>query len=158
MAVDADGTVYVTGQSSRVGAYTDYATVKYDTNGNQLWAARYNGPGNRSNGATAIVLDAARNVYVTGWSDGAGTGYDYTTVKYDTNGKELWLARYNGPSNGFDFAYAIAVDSAGTIYVTRSSSRTSGSGFYDYTTVKYSPDGEQIWVSRYSGQPGYGSN
>jgi hypothetical protein len=28
---------------------------------------------------------------------------------------EEWVARYNGPGNSFDFAYAMTVDSAGKI-------------------------------------------
>jgi len=151
MAVDADGNVYVTGQSNRVGAYSDYATVKYDANGNELWVARYNGPGNRSNAATALAVDSAGNVYVTGWSEGSATSYDYATVKYDANGNELWAARYDGPTNGFDFARALVLDPAGNVYVAGFSSRTSASGFYDYATIKYSADGKEVWVAKYSG-------
>ena len=32
-------------------------------------------------------------------------------------GNELWVARYDGPANGTDSAYGIAVDGEGNIYV-----------------------------------------
>jgi hypothetical protein len=150
IAVDASGNIYVTGQSYGSGTYPDYATIKYDTNGNQLWVARYNGPGNSGDYAEAIAVDTSGNVYVTGWSVGSGTHIDYATVKYDANtGEQLWVARYNGPANDWDDAYAIAVDGSGNVYVTGLS---VGSGTsYDYATVKYDTNGNQLWVARYNG-------
>jgi len=47
----------------------------------ELWVARYHGSVDGSNdGAVAMALDKAGNVYVTGQSWGAGTGIDYATV------------------------------------------------------------------------------
>ncbi len=43
---------------------------------------------------------------------------DYATIKYDTDGNELWVARYNGPLNASDLAYSIALDSEGNVYPT----------------------------------------
>jgi uncharacterized delta-60 repeat protein len=147
IAVDASGNVYVTGISEGSGTYVDYATVKYDTNGNQLWVRRYSGPGSRYDQLSAMALDASGNVYVTGYSPGAGP--DYATVKYDTNGNQLWVARYNGPGNGWDGAYAIAVDKSGNVYVAGESERTGTKG--DYATIKYDTNGNQLWVAFYSG-------
>ena len=66
------------------------------------WASRYNGPGNAGDGATAMVLDAEGNVYITGYSFDYGSGLDYATIKYDSAGVPIWVARYNGAGNGDD--------------------------------------------------------
>jgi hypothetical protein len=84
IAVDNEGNVYVTGKSYGWWTSYDYATVAYDSSGNQLWAARYNSPANSSDGATAIAIDRAGNVYVTGGSYRYRnyTSLDYVTIKY----------------------------------------------------------------------------
>jgi hypothetical protein len=132
LALDGAGNVYVTGQ---IGA--DYGTFKYNAAGQQQWMARYNGPpGNGSDVATAIVLDGLSNVYVTGRSQRTGpvSDYDYATVKYNSDGQQQWVVRYNGPENTDDRAAAMAIDSLANVYVTG----MSGSGSnYDYLTIKY---------------------
>jgi len=59
---------------------------------------------------------------------------------------EEWVARYNGLANSYDYAYAIAVDSSGNVYVT---GKSYGSGTnYDYATIKYTPEGNELCVER----------
>lgn len=145
--VDNMGNVYVTGWSEWYNFQCDYATVKYDSSGVEQWVVRYNGPGNALDKATAIAIDSAGNTYVTGESDGSGTSRDYATVKYDSAGVEQWLVRYNGPSNSYDHATAIALDNAGNVYVTGRSFGISTT--YDYATVKYDSEGVEQWVARY---------
>ena len=120
----------MTGKSNGSGTSTDYATIKYDSAGQQQWVARYNGSGNSGDEAHAIALDTSGNVYVTGQSYGAGGDTDYATIKYDSAGQEQWVIRYNGPGNPFDFAFAMAVDASANVYVT-------GESDADYTTIKY---------------------
>jgi uncharacterized delta-60 repeat protein len=153
LAVDNAGNVYVTGESWGSGTYDDYATVKYSSDGNQLWVARYNGPRNFYDDATALAVDSAGNAYVTGTSECNGTIYDYATIKYSPDGNQLWLAYYNGPANSSDKAYALAVDNSGNVYVTGLSIGVSAG--YDYATVKYNPDGNQLWAVRYNGPGNY---
>ncbi|UCF43719.1 MAG: SBBP repeat-containing protein, partial [Planctomycetota bacterium] len=149
IAVDDSGFVYVTGRSNGTG--DDYATIKYDpADGNELWVARYNGPGNGQDEAQAIAVDDSNNVYVTGGSYGSGTDHDYATIKYDlADGNELWVARYNGPGNDIDVAHAIAVDDSNNVYVTGVSYGDSTDE--DYATIKYDPNGNQLWLDRYNG-------
>ena len=159
VAVDGARNSYVTGWSYGSSNNFDYATVKYDPNGNQLWVARYNSPENTNDFARVIAVDKAGNVYVTGTSaaqmepfDEQGENGSYTTIKYDANGIQLWVARYAGENdNGFrdSQAYAIAVDSAGNVYVTGYS--TGSGSFDDFCTIKYDPNGNQLWVARYDG-------
>ncbi len=155
IAIDNTGNLYVTGWS-RAGsdfASEDYCTIKYDNNGNQLWVKRYNGTGDCYDEATAITLDNAGNVYVTGKSYGGSNAIDdYATIKYSSAGTQLWVARYNSSSQKEDKAYSIAADPSGNVYVT-GASFMSGKG-YDYLSVKYSPTGQQLWTARYDG-PAY---
>jgi uncharacterized delta-60 repeat protein len=149
IAVDRAGDVYVTGQSDGSGSNGDYATIKYGADGSEQWVRRYNGPGNGGDSAEAIAVDADGDVYVIGGSEGSGSSYDYATIKYGADGSEQWVRRYNGPGNGVDFAYAVAVDAVGNAYVS-GLSYASGND-YDYATVKYGPDGSEQWVRRYGG-------
>jgi hypothetical protein len=83
--VSSSGNVFVTGKSMGNGTSFDYATIKYNTSGVQQWVARYNGPGGTGNNddyASSLAIDGSGNVYVTGLSDGIGTGTDYATIKY----------------------------------------------------------------------------
>ena len=149
IGLDNSGNIYVTGWSEDSGSYRDYATVKYDSSGVEQWVARYNGPGNDLDVASAIALDNSDNIYVTGYSWGSGTHYDYATVKYDSSGVEQWVSRYDGPGDSLDYAYAIVVDNSDNVYVTGAS---VGSGtWYDYATVKYDSSGVEQWVERYNG-------
>jgi hypothetical protein len=48
-----------------------------------IWRVRYdNAPPNGDDEAAALAIDPAGNVYVTGRSQGSGSGFDYATVKY----------------------------------------------------------------------------
>ncbi len=149
VAVDASGNVYVTGASVGSGTGLDYATIKYNSSGIQQWVARYNGSGNSGDEATAIAVDGSGNVYVTGYSTGPASGYDYATIKYNSSGIQQWVARYDGPGNGTDLAFSIAVDGSGNVYVTGFS--TGPASGYDYATIKYNSSGIQQWVARYDG-------
>jgi len=147
MDIDDSGNIYVTGRSH--GIHQDYATIKYYPNGDTVWVRRYDGPGNEDDAAEAIAVDGSGNVYVTGYSYGSGTSYDYATIKYYPNGDTAWVRRYDGPGNGWDFARAMALDGAGNVHMT-GSSEGDGTG-KDYATIKYYPNGDTAWVRRYDG-------
>lgn len=149
MILDGSGNIYVTGYSIGNGSAEDYATVKYNSAGNELWVRRYNGTANDYDITSGIALDGSGNIIVTGYSVGIGSAEDYATVKYDPQGNSLWVNRYNGSSNNYDISASVASDNLGNVYVTGYSYDDISSE--DYATVKYSPDGQQEWVSKYNG-------
>jgi streptogramin lyase len=102
-----------------------------------LWAGLYPSVVVNSSVATAITVDSANNVYVTGYSPGTNSANDIVTIKYDQNGNQVWLQRYNGPGNGNDAGNAIAVDNNGNVYVTGYDTTTAGGT--EIVTIKYSP-------------------
>jgi hypothetical protein len=135
IVLDRSGNIYVTGQSTGSGSGKDYITIKYHPNGDTAWIRIYVGPSNGNDVATAIAVDGSNYVYVTGYSDSTGTDQDYVTIKYNPNGDTAWVRRYNGPGNGYDQAFSLALDSSGNVYVTGES---QGDGTdYDYCTIKY---------------------
>jgi uncharacterized delta-60 repeat protein len=152
MALDQAGNVFVTGVSEGLGTNKDYVTVKYACDGTELWVRSYNGPENGDDAANALAVDQAGNVFVTGVSEGSDFQTDFATVKYASDGTELWVRRYDGAAGGYDQAFSIAVDPLGDVFVTGES---EGDGtLYDYATVKYSSDGTELWVRRYDGPAG----
>ena len=153
MVVDNSGNVYITGHSHGNSSHQDYATTKYDSDGNEQWVARYNGPGNYHDTPIAVAADAFDNIYVTGYSYGDSTSSDYATIKYNSDGIEQWVSRYNGSGNGNDLVFAMAVDEAGNVYVTGES--YDNDSRLDLTTIKYDDNGRQQWVVKYNGPGNY---
>jgi hypothetical protein len=149
LILDAAGNVYVTGPSDGSGTNADYATIKYDAAGNELWVRRYDGPesvfAQDYDRPAAIAVDGNGNVFVTGNSSD-----DFGTVKYDPAGTELWVGRYTGPNTGGDWATAIAVDASGNAYVSGSSYGGSTTQ-YDFATLSYDASGAVRWTERYDG-------
>ena len=145
IGVDNNGNVYVSGRGLNFEG--DFVTIKYDSSGNQLWLKNYNGPGTYE-GAAYLKVDNNGNVYISGRSIGGQNAPDYTTIKYNIDGEEQWLARYNGTALDTDEVYAIELDGEANIYIT-GSSRGAGNAGRDYATVKYNSEGVEQWSMRY---------
>ncbi len=149
IVVDNSGNVYVTGSSNQ-GLGSDYVTIKYNSSGAQQWVQYYEGPAFEEDIADGIAVDNSGNVYITGYSTGNQTNFDYATIKYNSNGIEQWVIRFNAPGDVEDVAAALVLDGSGNIYVT-------GRSNYNFTTIKYNTSGVQQWLQSYS-EPGSVSN
>lgn len=150
ITVDNSGNVFVAGYSTGKGTNEDMIVIKYDKSGNLLWSQTYNGSMDSSDQASAIALDAQGNVFITGFSSNKGTGTDITTLKYDNSGKKLWVKTYNGTANENDAARGIVVDPSGNAYITGYS--VNKDTYYDITTIKYSPAGDELWAKSFNGK------
>ncbi|MGZ4037733.1 MAG: SBBP repeat-containing protein, partial [Bacteroidia bacterium] len=107
----------------------DIFVLKLDASGNFVWVKQMGGPSNEY--GASLALDAANNIYVTGYfigtpdmDPGAGTftlssvanGYDIFALKLDPSGNFGWARQMGGP--GTDLGYEIAVDGSGNSYIT----------------------------------------
>jgi hypothetical protein len=158
MAMDGSGNVIIAGIESGSGPYySQYAYVALSPGLVPLW---HNNefhpplpPG--QNVPTGVAADANGNVFITGSSDGFGSGKDFATLGLSAAGVLLWTNRYNGPANSNDFASAVAVDGNGNVFVAGySTNNTSG---YDYVALAYSGSGAPLWTNFYDG-PGGGND
>ena len=142
VAVSPDGgRVFVTGGTGGGpnDDESDYATIAYDAaTGSQDWVQLYNGPGNADDVANAVVASPdGTEVYVTGYSSGGTSGYDYATLAYDAfDGADLWTSRLGGAGNGDDYANDLAVSPDSTAVFATGSAVDLG-GDTNYTTVAY---------------------
>jgi len=59
-----------------------------------------------------------------------------------------WIENF-GQAPQFNFAFRVALDDSGNVYVTGSS--FAPNGLPDFATVKYSSSGEMLWVRTYNG-------
>jgi len=82
IAVGPDGNIYVTGGSYASARKQEFATIAYNSSGNELWIERYDGTGYGDDFAMDILVDSTRNVYVTGPSMMKGSNHDFCTIKY----------------------------------------------------------------------------
>lgn len=103
----------------------------------------------------AVATDSSGNCIVAGGTQGSMSGgnagrYDMFVGKYDASGNRLWLTQ-RGTSER-EFAYGVATDTAGNIYVTGYTGSgldgNSSIGMWDVFVMKFSPTGVWQWTKQ----------
>jgi hypothetical protein len=153
VAVDTTG-IYVAGYTSSTlpGSPTtnqgsdDLFLVKYNSAGDNAWTRQFGT--SDIDDAMAVAVDSGGNIYMAGFTlgtlPGSPTtnqgGSDLFLVKYNSAGDNVWTRQKGSPdADDADNAMAVAVDTAGSVYVTgvRVKVFIEGDGF----VLKYLPDG-----------------
>ena len=103
----------------------------------------------RRSAATAdasVDVDAAGNVFVAGTFVTSPS----TVAKFSASGSRVWSAPLTvGAGDALSWPF-VAADSAGAVTVAGTVSDTStGSG--DYVTIRFAPDGRELWRHRFGG-------
>jgi hypothetical protein len=104
---------------------------------------------------SVLTVDGDGNTIVAVKS-GNPTGsedYDILTVKYDSAGQRLWTRRYAGAGASTDTPAAVRADANGNVYVF-GTEHGGPSSHYNFVTVKYAPDGAELWARTYNGPLG----
>lgn len=128
------GTTTLTGAGS-----SDIFIMKYDPNGNILWAKSAGGPGSEI--IYSCSTDASNNIVTTGYfnsptltigtntltnTNPANNSYDLFIFKHDPNGNALWAKGAGGMN--FDYGKSCSVDANGNVIVT---------GYFDSPTISF---------------------
>ena len=164
VAANTAGTTYVAGEASGrlPGAPDTYAgsidafVAKYSSTATRLWV-RELGSTSEDHGRGA-ALDGSGNVYITGYTSGRLPGSpdapagleDAFVAKYSPTGTRLWVRQLGSSSS--DFAFGVAAEKAGDVYITGYTLGTlPGSpephaGLEDTFIAKYSSTGTLLWV------------
>jgi len=150
------------------GAYSDMFIVKYDNNGNVIWAKSAGGSGDQ---AHSVSTDPSGNIIVEGNFGTYNLTFGTTTlipvgagdifiVKYNSNGNVLWAKSAGG--SGDDLAYSVATDALGNVYMAGSFNSVTitfgsttltnaGSPYNDIFIVKYDTSGNVLWAKSAGG-------
>ncbi len=147
--------------------------VKYDPNGNVLWAKSVQGVS--SDWGFSVSADPSGNVFVTGEFNSDTLYFGSSVIvtktsstasfvaKYDPNGNILWAKSNIGTANSNDGGFSVSSDRFGNAFVvghfasltatfgttTLINSATSGS--FDFFIAKYDPNGNVLWAKSTSG-------
>lgn len=172
VAADSMGNVLVTGETSSpgwgVGGFdttlsgaSDGFVIKLNPAGSHLWTT-YLGGADSDNGKD-IALDAADNIFVTGWTfstNWISGGFDVShngsadayVFKLSPGGMPVW-STYLGGSN-LDIGNRLAIDEGGNVLITGNTSSTGWvangmdlvcQGGGDAFVAKVSSVGEHLW-------------
>ncbi|MEO0095902.1 MAG: SBBP repeat-containing protein [candidate division WOR-3 bacterium] len=150
IVVEPSGNVYVTGRSGDSPSTFECTTIKYDSMGNERWVRRYHfAPSFYNDTGWGIAIDPFGYLYVILSSTTPDSYDDIAVIKYDSLGNLIWVRRYNGPGNDYDWPFDIAVDCFSNVYIT-GRSIGDGTGF-DYVVIKLDSAGNEKWIRRYNG-------
>jgi len=191
VATDLSGNVFITGYfhsptinfggtilTNSTPPYEDIFLVKYDSNGNVIWAksAGSINTSSPSDRGQSVATDANGNVVITGFFEGAAINLgstiitntntdfgDIFIVKYDASGNVVWARSAGSISN--DLGTCVATDGSGNVFISGyfngfsinfgTTTLTNANQTFIFTRevfiVKYSAAGTVLWAKGASG-------
>jgi uncharacterized delta-60 repeat protein len=96
----------------------------------------------------AMISDAQGNTYISGASSNEShPAGDFFTMKINSEGTILWQVRLPAAQYAVEYGMKLLLDASGNLVVT--GLKWNGNDM-DIRTVKYSPDGVQLWESLFN--------
>jgi len=146
VVVNKYGRIFVTGFVTQATGGKNWRTVKYKPNGDTAWARTYKGAAQLDDEPVAMAIDAARNIYVTGFEgtdQNKHLNKDAVTLKYAPDGTAEWTMPFNMQyeETGVD----VAVRKTGVVVAVKAVD-ADPTFTYGYA-LKYSRDGEELMAA-----------
>lgn len=191
IATDSAGNIYLCGTTSSLsgissggfqntygGGDADAYLVKFNSDGDRLWATYYGGGSNLTgssgggyDGGYGVATDRLGNVYMCGstssitgisylgFQNNPGYNDDSYLVKFSSTGTRIWATYYGDTGN--DYGDAVSVDSIGNVYFAGSTGsnvsiafnghQSQIAGQLDAFLVKFNSTGIRLWGTYYGG-------
>jgi hypothetical protein len=157
-----NGDLFVGGTLALVGGTGGVSAARLAAaDGAVLWKETYRTVGGIFGQTEALAVDAAGDVVTAGWKYRAGNSFfEIAVVKRNSaTGAELWLSKPNALCSNFvaaafspELARAVAIDTAGDVFITGNSTTCNASRGYDLVVVKRSgADGSVLWRKEING-------
>jgi hypothetical protein len=173
-----------TGATLTNAGNNDCFLAKYSSAGSVVWATQIASTSVTSDDrGYGVATDSSGNVFVTGqysvgltlYNTGGGTGatlpstnsIDIFIAKYSSTGTVAWAARIAQGTNSSEFAFAVATDSSGNVFVTGeyisaplnfynaagtlAAQLPNATSTGDIFLTKYSSTGAVVWVAQIAG-------
>lgn len=146
----------------------DFAIVKFDSDGNLVFAKAYGGTGRER--VTALATDSTGGIYAAGWFDGnanfggsasnsTGTGQDMWVARYDSDGNHVWSQTFGSTQN--DTVSGLAVDSNNHLVLSGTLGPFGNLGNGNEQNMRSSvfvvgldDNGDWVWSKTFSGGAG----
>src|SRR5262249_27624839 len=93
------------------------------------------------------AVNSFGQAYVTGASGfrrDFASNYDFATFKYDADGKQIWVQRFDGPTHGNDQPVAMVIQADGGLVVTGTNDSGRTVSNLNWATINYIQDGAKL--------------
>ena len=111
----------------------------------KLWDSFYNGALNGKDEANNVLADSSGNVFVTGISFQTFSGGNFTTIKYDGGGSQLWADHFSNTQASYtNYGSRLVMDKWQNVYAIGTTALNDG----DLAICKYNSNG-RIWAKNY---------
>ena len=142
---DKLGNIYITGYEH---SNNGIVTLKLDSLGNEKWIAKY---GESLDQSVDMEISFDNSVYICGHANisNIANDSDWIIIKYDTEGKIVWMDSYDSGNNYRDKATSLILDKEGYLYVGGFVSFDSNSIDRKWAIIKYDSFGNRIWIKYY---------